>query len=509
MAVLTQAPAPVRPWPALIAAYAGVFLTISDLFKVLVAVPGIQRALHAPPSVGQWILAGFQLTYAVTLVTGGRLGDRYGRRRVFCAGVALFTVASVASGLAPGAGFLIAARLVQGLGSALALPQAFSLVQVLFPPERRDRPFAVMGAVLGVSSVTGQVVGGVILQVLPWRAVFLVNAPAGLVIFVAALRLIPDGSARDVAPAESGRVDRSGTALLSGALVLLVLPLIEGRQLGWPAWTWLCLAATPLAFAAFALVERRVPAPLVDLRLFRDRSFTLGAVVVLAWYVMVNAFNFVLSLELQDGLRLTAIRAALAFVPFALAFLAGSLAAGRLAPVFGRGLLLTGAVVAAGGFATLLATPLTTSFIVTATVVLGFGMGLVQTPLLNVAHRGLCVRAGAGAAQPRPARGPRTPGVRRRPCSIRTTTRMTSQVGTAKTRWPKNVRTARTATAAATPPTVIHRICFGLHARCSGSPTPDRTGRSTVRARSSPMVLADVAAVVRSSNSSMERRPCA
>lgn len=323
MAVLTQAPAPVRPWPALIAAYAGVFLTISDLFKVLVAVPGIQRALHAPPSVGQWILAGFQLTYAVTLVTGGRLGDRYGRRRVFCAGVALFTVASVASGLAPGAGFLIAARLVQGLGAALALPQAFSLVQVLFPPERRDRPFAVMGAVLGVSSVTGQVVGGVILQVLPWRAVFLVNAPAGLVIFVAALRLIPDGSARDVAPAESGRVDRPGTALLSGALVLLVLPLIEGRQLGWPAWTWLCLAAAPLAFAAFALVERRVPA------------------------------------------------------------------AGRLAPVLGRGLLLTGAVVAAGGFAALLATPLTTSFIVTATVVLGFGMGLVQTPLLNVALKGV------------------------------------------------------------------------------------------------------------------------
>jgi EmrB/QacA subfamily drug resistance transporter len=386
MAVLTQAPSPVRPWPALIAAYAGVFLTISDLFKVLIAVPAIERALHAPPAVGQWVLAGFQLTYAVTLVTGGRLGDRYGRRRVFCAGVALFTAASVASGLAPGAGLLIAARLVQGLGAALALPQAFSLVQTLFPPERRDRPFAVMGAVLGVSSVTGQVLGGAILQVLPWRAVFLVNAPVGLLIFVAALRLIPDGASR--APG-SGRVDRSGTALLSGALVLLVLPLIEGRQLGWPVWTWLCLAAAPLAFGAFALVERRVPAPLVDLRLFRDRSFTLGVVIVLAWYVMVNAFNFVLALELQDGLRLTAIRAALAFVPFALAFLAGSLAAGRLAPVLGRGLLLTGAVVAAAGFAVLLVTPLTTLFVMAATVVLGSGMGMVQTPLLNVALKGV------------------------------------------------------------------------------------------------------------------------
>jgi EmrB/QacA subfamily drug resistance transporter len=384
MAVLTQARTSIRPWPALIAAYAGVFLTISDLFKVLVAVPAIQRALHAPPAVGQWVLAGFQLTYAVTLVTGGRLGDRYGRRRVFCAGVALFTLASAASGLAPGAGVLIAARLVQGVGSALALPQAFSLVQVLFPPERRDRPFAVMGAVLGLSSVTGQVLGGVILQVLPWRAVFLVNLPLGLVVFVAALRLIPESRTPG-----AGRVDRPGTGLLSGALVLLVLPLIEGRQLGWPAWTWACLAAAPLAFAGFALVERRMPAPLVDLRLFRDRAFTLAAVIVLAWYVMVNAFNFVLTLELQEGLRLSAIRAALAFVPFALAFLAGSLAAGRLAPVLGRGLLVAGAAVAAAGLAVLLAGPYTTVSIMVATVVLGVGMGLVQTPLLNIALKGV------------------------------------------------------------------------------------------------------------------------
>jgi MFS family permease len=403
MAVLTQAPAPVRPWPALIAAYAGVFLTISDLFKVLVAVPAIQRSLHAPPAVGQWVLAGFQLTYAVMLVTGGRLGDRYGRRRVFCAGVALFTVASVASGLAPGAGVLIAARLVQGVGSALALPQAFSLVQVLFPPERRDRPFAVMGATLGLSSVTGQVLGGSILQVLPWRAVFLVNVPLGLAIFAAALRLMPDGSGASGpgsggSDAEGsggsggsgvGRVDRSGTALLSGALVLLVLPLIEGRQLGWPAWTWVCLAAAPFAFAAFALVEHRVPAPLVDPRLFRDRPFTLGVVIVLAWYVMVNAFNFVMALELQEGLRLTAIRAALAFVPFALAFLVGSLTAGRLAPVLGNALLFTGALIAVAGFVVLLAVHLTTLSIMTATVVLGVGMGLVQTPLLNVALKGV------------------------------------------------------------------------------------------------------------------------
>ncbi|GLY74507.1 MFS transporter [Actinoallomurus iriomotensis] len=386
MAVLAQAPAsaPVRPWPALIAAYAGVFLTISDLFKVLVAVPAIQRALDASPAVGQWILAGFQLTYAVALVTGGRLGDRYGRRRVFLTGIAVFTLASVASGLAPSAGPLIAARLVQGVGSALALPQAFSLVQVLFAPERRDRPFAVMGAVLGLSSVVGQVLGGVLLQALPWRSVFLVNVPVGLVILVAARRLMPESRA-----AGAGRVDGPGTALLSVALVLLVLPLIEGRRLGWPGWTWVCLAAAPVALAAFALIERRVPAPLVDLRLFRDRAFTLGAVTVLAWYVMVNAFNFVMALELQDGLRLSAIRAALAFVPFAVAFLLGSLAAGRLAPVFGRRLLVAGALVAAAGFGVLLAETYTTVSIMAATVVLGAGMGLVQTPLLNVALKGV------------------------------------------------------------------------------------------------------------------------
>lgn len=386
MTALTQAPerTRIRPWPALIAAYAGVFLTISDLFKVLVAVPAIERALHASPAVGQLVLAGFQLTYAVTLVTGGRLGDRYGRRRMFCAGVALFTVASAASGLAPDAGLLVAARLVQGVGSALALPQAFSLVQVLFPPDRRDRPFAVMGAVLGMASVTGQVLGGVMLQALPWRAVFLVNLPLGAVIFLAARVLIPESRA-----ATAGRIDRPGMALLSGALVLLVLPLIEGRQLGWPVWTWLCLAAAPLALAAFAAAERRVADPLVDLRLFRDRPFTLGVVIVLTWYVMVNGFNFVIAMELQEGLRLTPLRAGLAFTPFALAFLAGSLAAGRLAPLLGRRLLIVGAVIAAAGLTVLLLESYTTVSIMAATVVLGAGMGLVQTPLLNVALKGV------------------------------------------------------------------------------------------------------------------------
>ena len=368
----------------MITAYAGVFLTISDLFKVLVAVPAIERALHAPPAVGQLVLAGFQLTYAVTLVTGGRLGDRYGRRRVFCTGVALFTVASVASGLAPDTGSLVAARLVQGVGSALALPQAFSLVQVLFPPERRDRPFAVMGAVLGMASVTGQVLGGVMLQALPWRAVFLVNLPIGAVILLAARALIPESRA-----ANAGRVDRPGMALLSGALVLLVLPLIEGRQLGWPLWTWLCLGAAPLALAAFTLVERRVDGPLVDLRLFRDRPFTLGVVIVLTWYIMVNGFNFVMTLELQEGLRLSALRAGLAFTPFAVAFLLGSLAAGRLAPLLGRRLLVAGALIAATGLAVLLLEPYTVPSIMVATVILGWGMGLVQTPLLNVALKGV------------------------------------------------------------------------------------------------------------------------
>ncbi|GAB3987503.1 MFS transporter [Actinoallomurus acanthiterrae] len=385
MTALTQAPerTRIRPWPALIAAYAGVFLTISDLFKVLVAVPAIERALHASPAVGQLVLAGFQLTYAVTLVTGGRLGDRYGRRRMFCAGVALFTVASAASGLAPDAGFLVAARLVQGVGSALALPQAFSLVQVLFPPDRRDRPFAVMGAVLGMASVAGQVLGGVMLQALPWRAVFLVNLPLGAAIFLAARVLIPESRA-----ATAGRIDRPGMVLLSGALILLVLPLIEGRQLGWPVWTWLCLAAAPLALAAFAAAERRVADPLVDPRLFRDRPFTLGVVIVLTWYVMVNGFNFVMALELQEGLRLTALRAGLAFTPFALAFLAGSLAAG-LVPLLGRRLLVVGAVIAAAGLTVLLLESYTTVSIMAATVVLGAGMGLVQTPLLNVALKGV------------------------------------------------------------------------------------------------------------------------
>jgi len=252
------APADPRRWPAVAVALVGAFMALLDVFIVLVAAPAIQRGLHASAAEIQLVLAGYQLTYAVTLITGGRLGDLYGRRRIFLLGLAEFTLTSALCGLAPTALAFIGARLLQGIGAALLFPQVFSVIQVFLPTQgERQRAFGLMGAVIGLATIVGQLVGGLLIQInllgLGWRPVFLVNVPIGLVALAAAARLIPESRA----PA-GRRLDLGGVALLTVALALLMVPLIEGREAGWPAWTWTCLALAAAALAAFLVYERRV-----------------------------------------------------------------------------------------------------------------------------------------------------------------------------------------------------------------------------------------------------------
>jgi MFS family permease len=283
-------------------------------------------------------------------------------------------------------------RLVQGVGAALMFPQVFATIQVLLPESQRHRAFGILGAVIGLSTIVGQVVGGLLIQAdlfgSSWRPVFLINVPIGLVTLVLAARLVPESRAQ-----KAHRIDLLGVLVLTVALFLLVVPLIQGGQSGWPAWSWWSLGASVPAFAAFALVQRWVAArgrtPLVALRLLVQRPFVVGMSLVLVAYAALNSFFLILSLTLQDGLGASALGAGLVYAPQAVCFLATSLLAGRLAPRMGRRLLELGGVVTTLGFAATVALAaatgphLSAGALIPTLLVQGVGQGLLLTPLIN------------------------------------------------------------------------------------------------------------------------------
>lgn len=235
-----------RQHPLLLAVlFSASFIAILDVFIVNVANPAIEADLHAPASFVQWIVAGYVLSYAVLLITAGRIGDAIGRRRTFRAGVALFTLASAGCGLAPTPTALVAARVIQGAGAALMQPQVLSILQVVFPPAERARCFAIMGAVIGVASVAGQIVGGALIALAGWRWIFLVNVPVGVAAVLLAGVAIPESRAPD-----ARRIDVAGVALGTVTLLLVVVPGVEGREAGWPWWVFAALAAAVPAAVA-------------------------------------------------------------------------------------------------------------------------------------------------------------------------------------------------------------------------------------------------------------------
>ena len=235
MTVLAQAPVEEEhhagpPRGALPVLLAGTFITLLDFFIVNVALPNIQRSLHAGPSAIQFVVAGYGLALAAGLITG-RLGDLYGRRRVYTIGLVLFTVASAACGLAPGAGFLVGARVVQGAAAALALPQILGIINASYTGIRKAKAYTAYGMAIGFGAVFGQLIGGILIKAdvagLGWRSIFLINVPIGLAAALLAPRLIPESRAPGGA-----RIDLLGTVLVSAGLVAIVLPLVEGQQEG-------------------------------------------------------------------------------------------------------------------------------------------------------------------------------------------------------------------------------------------------------------------------------------
>jgi EmrB/QacA subfamily drug resistance transporter len=342
-----------RRWLALVVVVSAAFMAIFDQFVVNVAIPTMQRDLHASFAQIQFVIAGYALAYAVTLITGGRLGDIYGRKRLFMLGMAGFTLASALCGLASGPGLLVVARLIQGFGAALMSPQVLSIIQVTFPHEERGSALSVYGAVVGIASLAGQAGGGFLIQAnlfgLGWRVVFLVNIPIGIVALIAAKPLV-----RETRSPAAPSLDLGGVAIITGGLFLLTFPLVEGRDAGWPLWAWLCLAAAVPAIAGFVHFERwktaRDGAPLVVLGLFRERSFVAGLFVSFLFGAANPAMFFTLALYLQIGLHFSPLAAGLTVAPAPVGYFIAATLSGRLVRRLGSRLVMLALVMKAAAW---------------------------------------------------------------------------------------------------------------------------------------------------------------
>jgi len=310
----------------LIVLLAGQFMALLDVTIVNVAMPTIGRSLHASGAELQLVVAGYTVSYAMMLITGARMGDLYGRMRMFLAGAALFTTASLICGIAPGIGVLIAARFVQGAGAAAMMPQIMSVIQVRFEGAARARALSAYTAVLSSGFVAGQVIGGVLVTANlfgeTWRPVFLVNVPIGL----AVLALVPRAVPRDEPGRGSAgrRLDLTGLAVAVPAVFLVVLPLMLGHQENWPSWVFACLAAGLVLSAVFVGVERRIADrggdPLLNLAVLRAPGLVPGLAAMAVLMITYGGFLFSFALHLQAGLGDSALRAGLTFAPCALVF---------------------------------------------------------------------------------------------------------------------------------------------------------------------------------------------
>lgn len=309
---------------------AGQFLAVLDVFIVNVAAPTMRTELGTSGAELQLIIAGYTISYAVLLITGARLGGLLGHRRMYLGGLALFTAASLACGLAATSGQLIAFRLVQGVGAAAMIPQVLSLIQHHFRGTERVRALGVYAAVLATGAAAGQIVGGVLVSAdvfgWTWRPVFLVNVVVGIPLLVLGARLLPRDEPRAAAGGapSGGAIDRGGLVLLAAAVTLFTVPLVLGQELDWPLWGWAMLAGSVVAAGAFATYEpslaRRGGVPLFPPRVVRAPGMPVAIVRSLLAMVLNGAFMFVMALHLQAGLGFGALRAGLTFVPTAVAF---------------------------------------------------------------------------------------------------------------------------------------------------------------------------------------------
>jgi EmrB/QacA subfamily drug resistance transporter len=392
---------------ALLTLITGAFLPILSFFILNVALPSIGTDLHASDGALQLVVGSYGIANATLVVLGGRLGDGYGRRRLFLAGMAAFTLTSLLCALAPSIGLLLVARVLQGASAALMVPQVLATIAATLTGESRARAIGLFGASGGVAAALGQILGGALVEAdlggLGWRTVFLINVPLGLIAMVAAVRLLPETKATHRLP-----LDLAGAAILATTLVVLLLPLTEGRPLGWPLWTWLLLLAVlPLGIALGrhqSRVERSARHPLVPPSVLRLRGMRLGLGIALPFFTTFSGFMFAFALATQVGARLSALAAGLAILPMGLAFLVASIVGPRLETRWGAGVMTRGAVIEAIGYLVLagttwLAWPDVNALVLTpGMLITGLGTGFVMMPMFGVVVRQVPVQqAGLGS----------------------------------------------------------------------------------------------------------------
>ncbi|MCY7265580.1 MFS transporter [Klebsiella sp. JB_Kp010] len=383
-----------RRWAMFVILLVGAFLPPLDFFIVNVALPAIQGELGASSSAEQLVISSYAAVYAVTLITGGRLGDIYGRGKMFFLGLVGFAAASLLCGLAWSPWVLITGRVLQGATAAIMAPQALASVQAIFPEAEKPLALSIYGAVFGLASVIGQVLGGILISVnlfhLGWRAIFLVNLPVALLVILCGLPLVKETRAQS-----AQKLDPVGMLLATVMLSTLIVPLIEGREAGWPWWTWLSFLAFPLLVSLLWRYERRLSqhggSPLLDPTVLRAPGLSQGLAIVLLFY-SIGAFFLLFSVYLQDALHLNALNAGLIFLPFGVGFLIGPLLtpflrrfAGNYLSTIGMGCETSGLAGLAGLIAnTMTGTPPPMLPLALLLFVTGLGQGLAMPTLVRM-----------------------------------------------------------------------------------------------------------------------------
>lgn len=387
--------APGRWWPFAVMV-TGIFIATMDIFIVNVAIPLIKRSIDATDGDLQLVIAAYTLCYGVLLITGSRLGDRYGRKTMFLVGVSLFTIASLLCSLAPSPVVLIGARALQGVGSALMVPQVLPTIHLLFRPEDRQRALGIYGAAIGLGAMTGQLLGGALVSAdifrLGWRLVFLINVPVGIAIVLAGLRVI--GQSHEERPKH---IDLAGVVVLTTTLVLFMYPLVVSGGARWAPWMIVSLVLSAVAAAVFTWVERLVAArggnPLVQAELFRAAAYPSALGALAAAQGGLAAFIFVYTLHMQLGMGYSAIAVGASLGAPAIGYTLASLATGPLVKRWAGLIAVAGSCLMTLGYAAIFVlaavvqSDLPPVAVVAPLFAAAVGRGLMFTPTINVAFR--------------------------------------------------------------------------------------------------------------------------
>lgn len=339
----------ISKWFQLTIISSSIFLAVIDIFIVNGALPSIRKGIHGSDGDIQLVVALYLLGYAAFLITGGRAGDRFGKRKIFLYGMIAFTLASAFCGISQNAFQLNTARLLQGISAGFMIPQGISYIQVLFPdPAERIRAISIYGSIAGSASVIGQFLGGLLpdlhLFVEGWRFVFLINVPLGLASILLAIKFLP---ARDSHTREN--FDYSGVLLLTLTLMALIYPMIRGRELGWPVWSVLCLAGSLPLLALFVYNQkqklRQQQYPLIDMNLFKFKDFNIALGAVLFYFMVQDSYFLLNVILLQTGFGISSTETGLFFVLQGIGFVVASLISIRLVPGYGKKVLQCGIII--------------------------------------------------------------------------------------------------------------------------------------------------------------------